>query len=101
MKTTVNIHDFREAFRSMGRENSFSYEGLGALFEWIEELDESCGTETELDVIALDCEFREWENLEELRKEYEKEDFPDLDALRDHTHVIEIPGTERFITGEF
>jgi len=65
MKTTVSKYDFREAFRTMGRQDQFTYDALGLLFDWVEELDEACGTETELDVIAFCCDFSEepWEDI--------------------------------------
>ena len=59
MKTTITEHDFTEAFRQV-RPDNFSYEGLRHMFEAFEELDEDCGTETELDVIAICCEFSEY-----------------------------------------
>jgi len=59
MKQTVYLDDFRQAFNNAGRENQFSYEGLGVLFDWFEEMDNSTGTESELDVIAICCEFTE------------------------------------------
>jgi hypothetical protein len=59
MKTTVNLHDFREAFRRMDRMTNFSYEGLEVLFEGLEEYEEDTGEECELDVIALCCDFCE------------------------------------------
>jgi hypothetical protein len=59
MKMTVYLGDFRDEFRKAGRENQFSYEGLGILFNWIEQLDDDTGTETELDVIGLCCDFSE------------------------------------------
>ncbi len=60
MKQTVSFNDFCDAWRSHDRNDSFSYEGKKALFEWIEDIDEAYGSETELDVIALDCEFCEY-----------------------------------------
>jgi hypothetical protein len=59
MKQTVNFHDFCDAWRNHGRNDSFTHEGKRALFDWIEQIDEDCGTETELDVVALDCDFSE------------------------------------------
>lgn len=56
MIQTVNSFQFREAFRTMGRANQFSYEGLGALFDYLEEADFGC---YELDVIALCCDYSE------------------------------------------
>lgn len=59
MKKTINIYDFRQAFHDAGRSNQFTYDGLRVLFDWIEQLDNDTGEDTELDVIALCCEFSE------------------------------------------
>lgn len=59
MKTTVNFSYFVDAFHKAGRNNNFSYEGLGLLFEYLEEVEQSTGEELELDVIALCCEYDE------------------------------------------
>lgn len=59
MKTTINLHQFRDAFYRMNRKTNFSYEALEILFEYLEELEESTGEEIELDVIALCCDFSE------------------------------------------
>ena len=58
MKTTVSVYDFREAFRQAGREN-FSYEALGLMFDYFEELEEDIGNEMELDVVAICCDYTE------------------------------------------
>jgi hypothetical protein len=36
MKQKVNFYDFCDAFRSYGRQDSFSYEAQRALFDWLE-----------------------------------------------------------------
>ena len=59
MKTTINLHQFRDAFYRMNRKTNFSYEGLEILFEYLEELEEGTDQEIELDVIALCCDFSE------------------------------------------
>ena len=59
MKTSINKYDFRDAFKAAGRENNFSYHGLGVLFDYFEEYEESTGEEIELDVIAICCEYSE------------------------------------------
>ena len=46
MKITVNEYQFRDAFRS--RPNTFSYDALGKLFEFYEDMEESTGEEIEL-----------------------------------------------------
>jgi len=58
----VDLHAFREAFRKMERTTNFSYEGLGVLFDYLEEL-EHCEEAYELDVIALCCDFSESDAL--------------------------------------
>jgi hypothetical protein len=67
MKTTINMYDFIEAFRSCDRMDNFSREGLELLFEYLEEYENSCEQELELDVIALCCEYSEdtWKSIAE------------------------------------
>jgi alpha-amylase/alpha-mannosidase (GH57 family) len=59
MKQTIDLHDFRDAFYKMGRKDSFSYEGLEVLFDYLEEFELATGEEMELDVISLCGEFAE------------------------------------------
>ena len=100
MKQTINVHDFREAFRVYGRNETFTYEGLGALFDYIEELEEDIGEEIELDVIALCCDYSEWESLDEFNDYYGKDTAFTLEDVSELTAVIDINGT-RFITQDF
>jgi len=72
----------------MGRENSFSYEGKKALFDYLEQLEEDCDMEIELDVIALDCEYVEYADFAELQGDYDNID--SIEKLRDYTQVIEL-----------
>jgi hypothetical protein len=65
MIQTINVSDFRDAFRAYGRREQFSYEGLGALFEYLEESD----PDYELDVIALCCDYSE-NSPEDIAKAY-------------------------------
>jgi hypothetical protein len=62
MKTTVYFSEFCDYFHKI-RPDNFSYQGLRILFDYFEEIDDSCGTESELDVIGICCEFSEasWE----------------------------------------
>ena len=70
MKQTVTEYTFTEAFRRAGRNEQFSYDGLKALFEYLEELEEGTGEEMELDVIALCCDFSEYETAKEAAEEH-------------------------------
>lgn len=54
-QTIDNASQFRDAFHQAGRKDQFSYEALGLLFDYLE----NCGSDVELDVIAICCEFSE------------------------------------------
>jgi hypothetical protein len=68
MKQTINLFDFRRAFKDHDLDN-FTYEGLNLLFEHLEGFERDTGEELELDVIALCCEFSEM-SLSELLESY-------------------------------
>ena len=65
MKTTVSRYDFERAFVDADRKENFSYEGLNALFDYLEDYEEQTGQEIELDVIALCCDYCEntWRDI--------------------------------------
>jgi len=89
MKQTVNETDFISAFKNMGRENNFSLDGLKALFSWLESYEQDTGTEVELDVIALCCEYNEL-TIGEIKREYSNLNIESVDDLNDHTIVIPV-----------
>ena len=60
---------FRKAFWEYGSEGMFSYDGLGVLYWYLEELSEEIGEPIDLDVIALCCDFCEY-TWDALRDEY-------------------------------
>lgn len=97
MKTNVTIFNFVDAFASMNRGNNFSHQGLQALYEYLEEVDENY----ELDVIALCCEFTEFGDLKEFQAAYDEEDYPDTESIQEVTTYIDIAGTSSFIVQDF
>lgn len=101
MKTNVNVYDFERAFIAAGRKDNFSYAGQHALFGYLEQYEEDCGGEIELDVVALCCEYTEYENLAEFHDSFDKNEYPDLDTLRDYTQVIELENSDGFIIQDF
>ena len=88
MKETVSKSDFCDAFVRMNRKESFSYEGREALFDYLTEMEQG-GDEIELDVIAICCDYAEYESIEQFRKDYSDE-YVTLDDIRDKTTVIEL-----------
>ena len=105
MITTINEYDFIDAFKKMGRKGNFSNNGLVALYEYLEMLEDDTGQPIELDVIALCCEFTEYDNLEEFQADYGRE-FSNIDkrfkySIEDNTTIIPIEGTDGFIIQNF
>ncbi len=121
MIKTINFYDFDNEFRNMGREQQFSYEGRKALFEYLEQYEEETNEKVELDVIALCCDYREFESALDCAKEHGYEEGVDLEPqgsldlievaeleekqakewLSDRTSVIEIPDIKRIIIANF
>ena len=101
MKQSIDIYGFRTAFERSGRKDQFSYEGLKALFEYLEQYEDDCGEEIELDVVGLCCDYVEYDSLEEFHGEYDAEDYPDLDKLIEYTPVIPVGCDGGFIMGQF
>ena len=122
MKKSITFYDFERAFIDCNRENNFSYSGKKALFDYLEEYEEDMGEEIELDVIAICCEFSEYENVQEFVGNY-SDDYvvwdidPDdegeteeengvidyeatIQKIGEYTRVIDIDG-ESFIIQDF
>lgn len=85
MKQSVNFSTFQMAFEAI-RPNNFSYEGLSILFDYLEEYEDSCGTEIELDVIALCCDFSE-EHFSDIANSYDI-DLSDCDIDEDKIQAV-------------
>tara|TARA_R110002096_G_scaffold385996_1_gene579923 strand:- start:7 stop:303 length:297 start_codon:yes stop_codon:yes gene_type:complete len=88
MKQSINMYDFERAFKNFERDN-FSYDGLKALFEYLEEYEEGTGEEIELDVIALCCDYTEYDSLNEYNRDYDTK-YSEIDAIQDDTTLIKI-----------
>jgi len=70
MKQNVSEYDFTDAFRNYGREDNFSPAGLRALYNYLIELEEDCDMNIEFDMVALCCEYSEYETAHEAASEY-------------------------------
>ena len=54
-QTIDTASQFRDQFHKCGRGDQFSYEALGLLFDYLND----CGSDVELDVVGICCEFAE------------------------------------------
>lgn len=92
---------------------AWTYNGARALAEYLDNLDDETGEETEFDRVAIRCEYSQYGSAWEAMEQYQPEDMPTIDdpsesmdlveldeaqeaeALRwlnDHTTVIEFEG---------
>lgn len=98
MKQTVYLEDFRRAFQST-RPNNFSHQGLIALYDYFQNLEDDIGEELDLDVIAICCDYSEYKNFQELKSNYLN--IKTLEDLKERTEIIPIEDTEGFIVRNF
>lgn len=93
MKKTINFYEFARAFETAGRADQFSRYALSAIFDWMQDYEEETGEETELDVIAICCDWSE-DSPENIADQYGIETSDDdgreladrvLDSLHDNT----------------
>ena len=94
---TVSEEAFVSKFTKI-RPNNFTVDGLRALFNYLEELSDETGTDIELDIIAIACEYAEYFKIEDALDDYALED---EDELRQHTYIIEVPNSSRIIISQF
>lgn len=94
MITTVNRDLFVNGIRSV-RPTNFTCEGLHALFNYFEELEDSTGEQIEFDPIAICCEYTEYGSISEYNQEYGSDivggpAIMSLDEVEDITTVIRL-----------
>jgi hypothetical protein len=90
MKQTINRTAFHDAFINMGRKEQFSYEARNALFDYLEEYEDSTGEEIELDVIGLCCDYTE-AKVSEVLADYS---LSSLEDIQDRTTVIVVDDSD-------
>lgn len=96
----LDKYDLQREFQEYGRDY-FSLEGYQALLDLFEECD--CGKNTDLDVIAICCEFTEadpedilndYSNIDKIAECRDEDGEIDLDALMDalnyYTYAVEL-----------
>ena len=104
MKITINESMFKEQFRLHGRKDQFSWNGLTALYDYLEEAYGEDGEyEYDLNVTGLCCQFTEYDNALDAGLNYngllnvkslteEEKERNALEFLRDNTLVITFDG---------
>ena len=99
MYSQVNFPDFQDRFQSC-RPDNFTYEGLKALFDYLEQYEDNTGESIEFDCIAICCDFSEYENMKEFKDCCHGDGLDSMDDIAQHTTVIPIDD-ESFIIQNF
>lgn len=81
----LNVYEFRDAFNKMGRGDQFSYDALSAIYEYLNDIGEDYG----LDVIAICCDFTEYESIEAFTEDYNG-DHSSWDEVAQETLVLKL-----------
>lgn len=96
MKITLTFSSFCDEWnRWEDRKDTFTYNGKRALFDHLEEYEESTGEEIELDIVALCCDFTEYDSVLEAMQVYDENIKDEKEArafLEDETMVIDVTG---------
>lgn len=69
--TIDNDCQLQQLFEEYGRGNQFSNLGFRALYNYLDGLSDEIGQDIHIDVIALCCDFTEYESLDELYDNYQ------------------------------
>ena len=106
--TIENASQFRDQFHRIGRGGQFSYEALGLLFDYFEEV----APDLALDVIAVCCEYVEQDPLNIAEdysidiSEFEPEDDVQIEVavleyLHNHTSVVGVTDSGSIVYAQF
>ena len=83
--SNVSYYDFINMFHDLGRDDQFSRDGLGLLYEYLSDLSDEIGENIIIDVIAICCEYTEYnivdyyeENQDEINETFMAESYNDL-----------------------
>lgn len=98
MKQSINFYQFVEAFRAYNRYDSFGYDGLRVIFDYLEQYEQDTGEEIELDVIAICCDYNMM-TVEDIVKEY-RIDVSDVDADDLEEYVLDYLNNQTMVLGQ-
>jgi hypothetical protein len=63
--TQITKYSFIDAFKQSSRKEQFSYDALGAIYDYLEDYSQDSGENVELDIVAICCEWSEmsWQDV--------------------------------------
>lgn len=109
MYTTVTKSDFINTFKESSTYNSFSYEALCILFEYLESIEDDTDKQIEFDYVAIACEYNE-AHYQTIADDYSI-DLSDCDEsewleevkeyLSEHSLIVGVVNTDCIVYAEF
>ena len=102
MYIRVTKNSFRDVFLSSDNySENFSYDGLTALYDYFEELEDDIGQTIEFDLVGIAGEYSEL-TIDELRDNYSVDkDIDVIEYLQENTIVIEIENSDSVIIQDY
>tara|TARA_X000001382_G_scaffold113228_1_gene90934 strand:+ start:228 stop:530 length:303 start_codon:yes stop_codon:yes gene_type:complete len=91
MVITIDNHDFIQAFKDAGREDQFSLDALTVLFHHLEEWESQMSEPMELDVIAICCDYEEYDSIEDFQRDYGEEMYSSIEDIKERTLLLAKP----------
>ncbi len=98
MKQSITFGQFVDAFHAYDRYDSFGYDGLRVIFDYLEAYEQDTGEEIELDVIAICCDYNMMP-IEDIVKEY-RIDVSDVDADDLEEYVLDYLNDQTMVLGQ-
>jgi hypothetical protein len=95
MKDTLDQWKFVSEFQKI-RPDNFSHEALFVLFDFFEEID----PDMEFDPIAICCDFQEFDDFNDFKSDWNS-DIETMEELENHTTILRIPESEKFVIRQF
>ena len=85
MYTQLSKNEFIDTFKSSDTyKDNFSYEGLSALFDYLEQWEQEINEDIEFDFIGICVDYSEYENEKELTENYDMT----LEEIEKNAYVI-------------
>jgi len=100
MITTINKDEFINSFMSSDNyKHKYSREALNALYDYLENLEESLDEQFEFDMVSICCEWTEYDNLDEVQENYNN--IESVEDLEEKTEVIQFTNSDKLIIRNF
>ena len=84
--SNISFCGFCDAFPE-SRQETFSYDGKKALFEYLESFEDDTGESIELDIVALCCEYTEYQNIEEYLNDYHPDEITTFEDWKEENDL--------------